>query len=82
MHMFVGSINKGIRMNGYITTGLVDVADLHSRHLALVDEMERRGYKHKSELPSFEWKPELRGNIIDIPSNEKELKRRCKDCRF
>lgn len=32
MHMFVGSIRKGIALDGYIEGGLVDTARLYQRH--------------------------------------------------
>lgn len=81
MHMFVGSINKGISMEGYMSNGLVDVCLIEERHEELVAEMDRRGYKHKSDLPKFNWFAARRGSV-DIEGNKKELARRCKECKF
>ena len=75
-HMFVG-----IRLDGYLDEGLVDVDLLFERHNELAAEMERRGYKHKSLLPEFKWSNDTTGTV-NIKDNEIELHRRCKDCQF
>lgn len=80
MHMFVGAINKGKNIQGYINKGLVDVREIISRHDILVNEMVKRGYNHTSPLPSFNVKLTVFGEI-NILENQKELNRRCKDCR-
>lgn len=53
LHMMVGSLNKGISMEGYYTKGLVDTDQIEARHEALVAEMTVRGMRHKSPLPAF-----------------------------
>jgi len=53
LHMFAGSIAKGISMKGYIEKGLVEISSIKSRHQELALEMERRGYKHQSSLKEF-----------------------------
>ena len=78
-HMFVGSINKGIRMKGYIEKKLVEVHKLRSRHEELVKEMQRRGYKHKSELPLFT--EYVSPSVISTEENLKELAKRCEECK-
>lgn len=50
-HMFVGAINKGSSVAGYITGGLLEFDSLRQRHDKLVHEMMTRGYKHNSPLP-------------------------------
>jgi len=86
MHMFVGSINKGIKVDGYIRTGLVDACDISWRHTQLVDEMKRRKYNHNKELPLIDLKELLRLTTVlgkvDVVANEIELHRRCKECKF
>jgi hypothetical protein len=86
MHMFVGSINKGINIEGYIRTGLVDVSDISSRHDCLADEMRQRGYKHNKELPLIDLVKliQLTKTLgkVDVTANEIELHRRCKECKF
>lgn len=50
MHMFLGSMLKGVSMKGYCDNNLMQPLDLKIRHDALVVEMERRGYNHKSPM--------------------------------
>ena len=79
MHMFVGTIQKGTSMAGYLANGLVVVSMIPQRHKQLAAEMERRGMRHKSPLPSFEWNgPD--GHIDDVESAA-ELMRRCPKCQ-
>lgn len=80
MHMFIGTLNKGISISGYIEKGLVNPAQIRLRHNELAREIERRGYNHQSPLPF------IKSNIltpfipVDIEGSKKELARRCSDC--
>ncbi len=78
--MFVGTINKGISIKGYLNGGLLQVDKLKERHDQLAEEMVRRGYKHKSPLPDFKYEGE--NGSVDSAANEIELHNRCKDCQF
>ena len=78
VHMFVGTIRKGISLAGYVRDGLVEVHSLRKRHEELAAEMARRGYNHQSPLPSFEERVEGR---VDSFANLQELIRRCPTCR-
>jgi hypothetical protein len=49
-HMFIGSINKGKNIDGFIKNNLLEPLSLESRHAELVLEMESRRINHKSEL--------------------------------
>ena len=40
LHMFVGSINKKISLDGYAKNSLVEVHNIKSRHSQLVKEMK------------------------------------------
>ena|ERR1035437_4977761 len=86
MHMFVGTINKGISVRGYISAGLVEVSHIPQRHDILMVEMLRRKYKHNKDLPFIDWTKlsdtQIKANTVDIVSNEIELHRRCKECKF
>lgn len=82
MHMLVGSLWKGTRVEGFTSTGLVDLRLIESRHAQLVAEMDRRGMNHKSPLrPLPELLPGTPMGFIDLDVNEAELARRCKECR-
>jgi hypothetical protein len=78
-HMFVGTLNKGISVLGYLNTGLLQIDLLKQRHDELVAEMLKRGYLHNKELPSFR---ERIVGFVDPHLSEVELRRRCKDCKF
>lgn len=78
MHMFVGSIRRGVSMRGYVDKGLVDTEEIKARHDALAAELERRGFKHRSPL---EYHDELHEGRVDTEESKEELKRRCEKCR-
>jgi hypothetical protein len=78
MHMFMGTINQGKSLAGYINNGLVEVHLIRARHDFLVKEMKARGYNHQSPLDCGLLP---RGGKISIAGNIKELKSRCKECR-
>jgi hypothetical protein len=85
--MFVGTINKGTKVDGYISNDLLQIQSLRERHDKIAEELKRRNFEthgivkdHKTPLKNF--------NInyckhieIDKDRNEKELYRRCEACR-
>jgi hypothetical protein len=81
--MFVGTINKGISIEGYIANNLLEPSTLTDRHDVLVLEMIVRGMKHKSPL-----QPLVLSNIppkyinykIDIAQSTQDLISRCPKC--
>jgi len=84
LHMFIGSLNKRIKMDGYIKNNCLEPLSLEKRHTHIVEEMKKRGMKHNSPLP--------KGDISYLPSeyinyainqqdSEKELFCRCNLCR-
>lgn len=77
-HSFRGTINKGTSIKGYLRNGLLEVHNLKSRHDELAEEMERRGYNHKSEL--IQYLPYILGKV-DSEKNIEILKERCPKCK-
>ena len=77
-HMFVGTINKGKSIKGYIDKGLVEVHNLRKRHDEIAQEMNKRGFNHSSPLPEFE---HTFAGKVNREENLKELRKRCKRCR-
>lgn len=79
MHMFMGCIKNGTNIKGYINKGLVEVDKILSRHNQLANEMEFRGYRHKSELTGeeFLWHE---GNVC-VEKNLQDLSNRCEECK-
>ena len=78
MHMLVGTLLKGISVQGYIDNQLVELEHIRARHDELVEEMIKRGYNHKSPLPDY---PEVSGGVVDREENLRDLANRCHDCR-
>ncbi len=78
MHMFVGAINKGKNIQGYIDKNLVNVQKISMRHTELVKEMESRGMHHNSTLIAHY---SLLKGTINIENNIKDLSDRCEKCR-
>ncbi len=79
MHMFVGSIKKGISLKGYMEKNLIEIHNLKKRHDELAREMIKRGYKHNSEL---KFKTNKKIGKVNAKENIKELSKRCKLCKF
>lgn len=85
MHMFAGSIKKGISMKGYVDNNLLEPRKIKERHDALAEEMLIRGYKHRSplvlpdqyveDLPEYIREYKLRKDDAFI-----ELVNRCDNC--
>ena len=50
IHMIIGCIRKGKKLNGYIKHNQIDVSLIMARHYKLVEEMKRRGYNHQSPI--------------------------------
>ena len=81
-HMFVGSLNKGIDLTGYILNGEFDVWFLEQRHDELVKEMLKRGYKHNSPLPALMGSSNnYHQGYIDSDLNLSMLSEKCLECR-
>jgi Pyrimidine dimer DNA glycosylase len=78
MHMFAGTINKGISISGYIDKGLVNSALIQMRHDELAKEMINRGYYHRSPLPKIN--KSLSVIPLNLPNNLDNLKGRCLEC--
>jgi len=81
MHTLLGSLRKGISLRGYITNGLVEVHNVIKRHDALVEEMLKRGYNHKSPIKDDEYSLLYEAGSVDSENSLKELNKRCPYCR-
>lgn len=77
MHMFIGTIQKGVSIKGYLEKGLVDPSNIYDRHELLANEINNRGMNHKS---SIVYLPGLIPHFVNSRANIKELQRRCPDC--
>jgi hypothetical protein len=77
LHMFVGTIRKGVSLAGYVSRGLVDTTKIVSRHETLAKELWDRGYNHISPLIYIDT---LKIGVVDEANSMAELTRRCPDC--
>jgi len=87
MHMFLGTLKKQKKVDGYIANNLFEPRSLYQRHKDLADEMGRRGYNHKSQLNETDCSCILNLPIekqyweIDKVAALKDLLDRCPECR-
>ena len=86
IHMFIGTLERGVKIDGYAERNLVEPCSFLVRHEELAEEMERRGMKHHSPLECkqelIEHLPyEIRNCKIDRSESLAELIRRCRKCR-
>ena len=77
-HMFAGTIKRGKKIQGYLDKGLLEIHNIEKRHHELAEEMQRRGYKHRSPL---EFIPEKKSGRIDRKRSAADLYGRCRECR-
>jgi len=86
MHMFLGTLKKRKKVDGYIANNLFEPRSLYQRHKDLADEMIRRDYKHKSPLYEIDctWILDLSNEQqyweIDKDLALKDLLDRCPEC--
>ena len=80
IHMFIGAIDRGYSVKGYLERGLLEIHNLYNRHEELVREMERRNYRHNSKIDK-KWKQVERLGSIDKQKNRKQLVDHCSRCR-
>lgn len=69
-HMFLGTVKKGTRVDGYINNNLLEPLSLKNRHDELAKEMKNRGYNHSSDITEEDFKIFME----NLPNNFKEHK--------
>lgn len=80
LHTFLGTLKKGISIEGYIRNGLLEVHNLFKRHEELVEEFKKRGYNHNSPLDVSIISLYNKGTVSK-DNSLKELYKRCSKCR-
>ena len=50
IHMYVGTISKGISIKGYIDNNLLELQSIYARHEQIVKQMKHRQYNHFSPM--------------------------------
>jgi hypothetical protein len=79
MHMFLGTLNQGKKIDGYIHTGLVEVHNIKRRHDDLAQEIVRRGYRHNSPMKDSSLL--VNAGFVDVKRSYEDLQSRCRECR-
>lgn len=83
-HMFVGSLKRKNKMDGYIKNNCLEPLSLQKRHNEISIEMKRRKYNHKSPLTVPSTLLEYLGKFIYTKINKEEslldLLLRCPTC--
>lgn len=80
IHMFIGTINHGNSIKGYLEKGLLEIHSLYNRHDDLVKEMKSRNYRHDSAIDK-KWKQARNSGSVNKDKNLKQLINRCSRCR-
>jgi len=87
MHMFLGTLKKNKKIDGFLKNNLFQPRMLFKRHEDLKEEMIRRGYNHQSDMCLTEC-----FCVLDLPVEKqywevdrdaalKDLLSRCPECR-
>lgn len=84
IHMLAGTLARRRSIDGFVAKGLLEPSSMRVRHAALADEMEGRGFSHKSPLPDvdLEYLPAAaRETRVDVATSGVDLRARCERCR-
>jgi hypothetical protein len=87
MHMFLGTIKKGKKIDGFLKNNLLQPRYIMLRHKELAKEMKNRGYNHKSPLNEKDCMCVLDLTIeqqyweVNRDAALKDLLNRCPECR-
>ena len=81
LHMMVGHLRLGRKVDGFVAHNCVEPTAISARHKALAKEMARRGYQHASPLQqptiAAQQHPEAK---VDAVASLMDLLDRCEEC--
>jgi len=86
LHMFIGTLRKKIKVDGYLRNNCFEPRSIFLRHKLLVEEMLSRGYNHKSPIEECDCECVLNLSEeqqyweIDVDLSLKDLLSRCPEC--
>jgi hypothetical protein len=81
-HMLAGALAKGVHLEGHVARGLIEPGATCQRHDLLADEMEARGFQHRSPMGQILQARTLPNGFICELVSWRELERRCEWCRL
>lgn len=81
-HMFLGSVKKGKKLDGFLTNNLFEPDSLFLRHEQLKNEMIARGYKHRSPMKEEDLDLSEERQKVKINKDKalRDLLSRCPEC--
>lgn len=85
-HMFLGTLKKAKKIDGYVRNNCFELETLKKRHDDLVEEMKRRGMNHKTPIEESDccfdscYDKFLDKKINQVESLQ-DLLQRCPSCR-
>ena len=79
MHMFLCVVSLSKKLDGYISSGLVEIHNIKRRHDELAQEMIMRGYRHNSPMNYSSLF--VRAGFVDVERSYEELQSRFAECR-
>ena len=90
IHMFIGTLRKGVSIAAYVRSNAVEPKALYSRHEELIEEMGNRGYKKDGSPVDEQEVQELIEKLpedilnakVDVEESQDLLLDRCEDCRL
>lgn len=86
LHMLVGHLKRKRSITGFLENNCMEPSSIFSRHQEIAEEINSRGYTHKSALEGTEdlldyLTEEERNTRVDSTSSFAELIKRCPECR-
>jgi hypothetical protein len=90
LHMLLSSIKKGKKLDGFIDKRIIEPINIYYRHFLIVEEMNRIGFNHKTDIDQIEWlyiaadiilkDEKLYHATVDKNKSISDLTFRCKQC--
>lgn len=88
IHMMLGTLKAGKKIDGYIKNNLCEPKSIFTRHEILSEEMKKRGYQHNSPI-CIDEVSELVSNLpvvqqiccVNQPQSKIDLLGRCEECK-
>ncbi len=83
LHMLIGTLKRNKKINGFIKNNCVEVSSIYKRHEDIVNEMNKRNMKHKSDLEQICLNNYSEYFTIKVNSKQSliDLLERCENCR-
>lgn len=87
LHMFIGTLKKGVRIDGFLKNNCCEPKSIFQRHIDISEEMIARGYNHQSPLELEDCNvisnlSEIQKNwMIDSSLAMNDLLSRCPECK-